>query len=765
MDQQALRDLERRCVQEEPPPCRAACPLHVDVRAFVACMADNQWDRARAVLHKTMPLPGILGRICDAPCRRACNRRDRGGAIAMADLERACIRRGSGTRRVMPLPGKNQQVAVVNSGLCSLTAAWDLARKGYAVTLLEPGPVVGGGLRDTYAPLLSRAALETELDLLVRLGVRFEVETGSVSEDACRGYLDQYDAVYVGLDGGSGDPWLREAGDVSAAGAAAGLTHRPGLFATGNHPSPVWQAARGRWAATTMDRWLQKVSLTAGREKEGPYQTRLHTDLAAVQSLPPVPMADPPAGYRADEARQEAARCLQCQCLECVKVCAYLEQFGGYPKTYAREIYNNESMVMGERKANRLINSCSLCGLCETVCPHGFAMQDLCLAARQSMVARERMPPSAHDFALADMAFSQGEDFALARHAPGTTRSRYLFFPGCQLGASAPAQVRRVYDYLRENLGGGVGLMLGCCGAPAHWGGRQAQFAAELARWAETWQELGRPRTIMACATCLHMFREHLPEAGVVSLWEVLESTGLPGSCLYRPFPPMAIHDPCTTRDEPAVQQAVRRILSRLEVAVEELDLGREQTQCCGFGGLMESANPVLAREVAVRRGRQNARDYLTYCAMCRDALAGAGKPALHLLDLLFAEPGETDPARRPRPGWSRRRENRARLKTDLCRELWGDGTAAENGVTAPQLVMAAEVAQLVDSRRILQEDLRRVIKYAEHGGPRFHHGQSGQYLAARRLSHATFWVVYSRQGDGFRVHGAYAHRMEVLGP
>jgi len=57
------------------------------------------------------------------------------------------------------------------------------------------------------------------------------------------------------------------------------------------------------------------------------------------------------------------------------------------------------------------------------------------------------------------------------------------------------------------------------------------------------------------------------------------------------------------------------------------------------------------------------------------------------------------------------------------------------------------------------------VIKYAEHGGPRFHHGQSGQYLAARRLSHATFWVVYSRQGDGFRVHGAYAHRMEVLGP
>ena len=65
----------------------------------------------------------------------------------------------------------------------------------------------------------------------------------------------------------------------------------------------------------------------------------------------------------------EAKRCLQCECLECVKVCAYLERFGAYPKKYAREIYNNESIVMGTRQANKLINSCSLCGLCEEVCP------------------------------------------------------------------------------------------------------------------------------------------------------------------------------------------------------------------------------------------------------------------------------------------------------------------------------------------------------------------------------------------------------------
>lgn len=87
-----------------------------------------------------------------------------------------------------------------------------------------------------------------------------------------------------------------------------------------------------------------------------------------VAPLPAVAMIDPAAGLSDAEALAEAGRYLQCQCLECVKVCTYPGQFGGYPKTYAREIYNNQSIVMGERKANRLINSCSLCGLCESVC-------------------------------------------------------------------------------------------------------------------------------------------------------------------------------------------------------------------------------------------------------------------------------------------------------------------------------------------------------------------------------------------------------------
>jgi Fe-S oxidoreductase len=661
-------------------------------------------------------------------------------------------------------------VAVVGSGLSSLTAAWDLARKGYTVTVFEAGPWIGRPLANLTLERFDRATIEQETAVLTQLKVALEVNAPIDTDhfwDECRG---RFDAVYLGLEVLPSHAWhlaLGKDGDRRVL-PKQQTTGCEGIFAGGAGPEavryPIWQSAEGRWAATSIDRFLQKVSMTAGREKEGPYKTRLFTSLDGVADLSAIPVED--NGYTDDQAAREAARCLACECMECVKVCPYLEAFGGYPRTYAREIYNNEAIVMGERKANRLINSCSLCGLCETICPNDFPMPNLCLNARQSMVARGKMPPSAHDFALQDMAFANSEHFALARHAPGTSTSRYLFFPGCQLCASAPAQVKQVYAYLRTTLEDGVALMLGCCGAPAHWAGQQAQFFEVLSHWQATWEALGRPKPILACATCLKTFKDHLPVATAVSLWEMLAENDLPATDMERPAAPLAIHDPCTTREQPTVQAAVRRLVERLGTTTEELALGRDKTECCGFGGLMQNANPELARTVTTTRSRRSDNDYLAYCAMCRDNLAAVGKRTWHLLDLLFPDPGVADPAARPRPGWSRRRENRMRLKADLCRELWPAEPLADKDADPPILLhMAPDVEALLESRRILEDDIRKVIAHAEEGGPRFRHPESGHFLAAFRPYQATFWVVYTPEGDGFRIHNAYAHRMEVLGP
>jgi NADPH-dependent glutamate synthase beta subunit-like oxidoreductase len=137
MDQKELRELERRCIQEEAPACTARCPIHVDIRTFIKNAASGLWDEALQVLAERMPLPGIVGRICDHPCEAVCIRTE---TINISGLERVTVERGRIRRRQTPLPEKAYRVAVSGSGLSSLTAAWDLALKGYRVTILDrPG--------------------------------------------------------------------------------------------------------------------------------------------------------------------------------------------------------------------------------------------------------------------------------------------------------------------------------------------------------------------------------------------------------------------------------------------------------------------------------------------------------------------------------------------------------------------------------------------------------------------------------------------------
>ncbi len=767
MDQQQLRQWESRCVQEEPPWCTAACPLHVDVRAFTGHLREGRWQEGWQTLTRVLPLPGLLARICDAPCERACKRGEAGDPIRIGALERACAGIVRTAPKITPLPAKDKRIAIFGSHISSLTAAWDLAKKGYAITLFTIQERPAGTLLADHAGALTEEVVTEELTRLQDLGIRFETQTAMGSADFLAQTRDSFDALYLGLDSIDATAWPMSRnpdGTVKVA-AMVQTTSDPKVFAGGRSPSTIMRAAQGRWAATSIVRALQNVSMTAGREREGKYETRLFTSLDGVVPLPSVPMKDPLDGYTADEAEDEASRCLNCQCLECVKVCPFLEKYGAYPRRYVREIYNNESMVMGKRSANRMINTCSLCGLCQTVCPEDFAMQQICLQTRRSMVEKDRMPPSAHEFALEDLAFSQGDDFFMVRHAPDKELSTHLFFPGCQLSASAPEQAVAVYAHLRQGLDT-VGLMLGCCGAPAHWSGRRDQARQVMEEWRQQWQAMGEPMIIAACATCLQMFREYLPQLPIRSLWESIDGLGLPEISTSVQTDTLCIHDPCTTRQAPALQATVRRLADRLGVTISELPLSGAKAECCGYGGLMENVDPELARETIRRRGEQSRHDYLTYCAMCRDSLAGVGKRSVHLLDLIFPRAGTSDPAARPRPGWTRRRENRVWLKQHLLDSLWNEALSEAEAIATSPLVLsiAPDVQVRLDQRRILHEDVRTVIAHAEADGPKMHHPETGRYRACFRPRHVTFWVEYAPtpDGSGFEVFNAYCHRMQV---
>lgn len=770
MEKNELLAWEHKCIQDEAPECTASCPLHLDARSFLREMARGDGPAAFKVLAKSMPFPGILSRICDHPCEQKCKRGEAGEAIAIGALERACVAEHGGPRRVMPLPRKDQRIAVLGAGLAGLTAAFDLLKKGFRVTIFESSQRLGGRLWEFPERRLPEAIITQELAVLEAL--KAEIHFGEQLDTARLGQLcSKFDALFIDRDvmSNAGLPLAVDAQGLIAIEPRTGASGHSDVFAGGGTAltstfSPVLETFSGRRGALSIERYLQKVHMDIGREQEGPYPTRLYTNLDGITPSARV-AADEEGDYNAEKARQEAQRCIQCECLECVKVCHFLKHYQSYPKVYARKVFNNERVIHGApRSANKQINSCSNCGLCQTVCPNDLHMGDLCLQSRREMVEQKAMPASFHEFALTDLAHSQGEDFALGRHQVGCEQSYWLYFPSCQLCATAPGEVLNSYSFLQEKLTGGVGILLGCCGAPAWWAGQQELFHESLEQLRSEWQRLGQPKLITACVTCQALFAEHLPELSTVPLWRLLGQTGLPEDRLQpKPGTSVAVADPCMSRQLPQLQQVVRRLVGRLGFEVAELPLNKAKSECCGYGGLMSNANPQLATEVISQRLVRAAedRDYLAYCAMCRDNFAAAGKRVSHLLEHLFPNCSDADPAARRWISWTQRRDNRTRVKTAILQQ---HSQAVAPAEITMHLTMSDDVRRRLDTRRILDEDLRQTINHAETSGKRLRNNETGCYRACCQLANVTFWVDYEKTTDGYTVHNAFSHRMRIVG-
>ena len=755
MDQAQLKAIESRCTQEAPPRCRAACPFRMDTRTFLKQIAAGSLAEARKTLEKHLPLPGLLARICDRPCEGRCLRRDLGGSLALGALERLCAERVAPQTKPLPRPPRTARLAVLGNGLAGLTVAFELSKKAYPVVVFYEGSPEALLVR--RFPNLDAQALTDELERLHKAGTRFE--TATLDDGLLQRVQRDYNAVFVDADAAEGlaqglkpDAFFWVADTVCCAG---GLERTPtgAVFASASR-----QAGEGRRAATTLERLMTGVSLTAAREGEFDTETRLHTPLDGVAPLERVL----PTGetYSLDEAAAEAARCLHCECLACVKECAYLQQYHGYPRTHARQIHNNASIVKGLHTANALINGCALCGQCTELCPERFSMSELCLSARQDMVERGFMPPSAHEFALEDMDSANSPECALFMGDPALPEGApvpEVLFPGCQLAASRGEQVLAVYDFLRATRGA-TGLFLSCCGVPAHWAGDEARFRAALEPVREAWEQWGRPRLIVACASCLKTFREALSEIPVISLWETLVGYDFP------PAPAVeercSVHDPCTARNDTAWQAAVRRIASKRGVSIEEPRLSGRETACCGYGGLVWNAQPERAKAMTAHRAAELPFPALASCVMCRDRLVAEGKACRHVLDLLpFGVPH--DPLEKG-PGLSARRTNRAALRR-LVRATYLHDTMPHKS-SGPILDIPHVLLEELERRHILRQDTEQAVLGVERSGARFQERGSGQYIGSWRPRNVTFWVRYSVREDGFVLHDAWCHRMLVPG-
>lgn len=325
MEQKDLREFENRSIQEWAPWCTAQCPVHVDVKAMIAAMCAGDFAGAASVFQKKVPFPGIISLVCDHPCQDVCRRTATDTPVSIRSLERAVLNHGfPGKISMRPLPGTGKKAAVVGAGLSGLTAALELTGIGHRITLFEASFSLGGSVWDHSKTSLPRKIIQQDFDLVRESPIRVRFGTALGRDFTLSDLEEDYDAVYLAI--GAGFTWFEQIEkDKSGRVKADPITFetgRPGVFARGSlftetdRRSPIRSISKGRRAAISIDRYLQGVSLTASRENEGPSDTMLSATGAGKEPTPPVHVQDAVLGLSVEEARQEALRCLQCECTE-----------------------------------------------------------------------------------------------------------------------------------------------------------------------------------------------------------------------------------------------------------------------------------------------------------------------------------------------------------------------------------------------------------------------------------------------------------------
>ncbi len=724
-----------RCVHGQPAFCTAACPFDLNVRDFATRIERGRTDAAYRIFRDAVAFPFIVSQICPAPCQQACIRTKTDESVQLHALERSVCANARNTKATRyNVPKKQGRIAVIGAGLSGLGCALRLGMMHYDVAVYEKTDRIGGQLNGVVPEEILQkdfntqfAAVEYTLHRNVEinnldLGAdAYYIATGMDGQDF--GLLHQRDGNLV-----SGSDNVLLGGSITGADSMTALAH-------------------GLLAAQAIDAYFKTGMLEAPKNKAA--CTSLCFDESKLIRTSKIA----PSGERYTEAEmaEEAQRCLKCDCDICQKTCDLMGYYEKYPARIVDEveITVHPTVMFGHRIATRLIGSCTKCGVCVDTCPKAIDMQTFLLMSRREMERMGDMPKAWSSFWLDDMAHANGDRAALTLLPQGQKASR-AFFPGCQLGASDPRYVSETYSALMKDCPD-TGLLLGCCGAPAYWAGREDLHRVCIDQLKKNWQQMGEPTLLLACPTCKKMLLQFLPEITTEFVYPRLKNAAAAGHGQT-----YSVFDPCSTRHDPMVQNCVRGLLKDRGHMLSPLPIERENALCCGYGGQTMIANPHFTDHVTNHRISQSPNVYVTYCTNCRDVFAAKGKQALHVLDVVFA----LDDGWRKPPTWTKRRENREALKRGLQHRLLTE----ETEMIKPQVTVAIgeDVMQKLQRDYILKEDIEIVIEFCERTGCKLIDPKTGHRIGHLNIGYMTFWAEYAKDGEGYILYDAYAHRMKI---
>ncbi|MBD3382068.1 MAG: FAD-dependent oxidoreductase [candidate division Zixibacteria bacterium] len=197
---------------EKTAPCMAACPNKTNIRKIITTISmmekkqkpkEEAYAEAWQTLVEKNPFPSVCGRVCPHPCEAECNRKEKDSPVAINNIERFIG--DYAMEHNLPLPKeaeetRSEKVAVIGAGPAGLSCAYQLARRGYPVTVYEAFPKAGGMLRYGIPDYrLPQDVLDAEIKRLEEMGIEIKTNTVIGKDIDYHDLQNEYKAIFVGI--------------------------------------------------------------------------------------------------------------------------------------------------------------------------------------------------------------------------------------------------------------------------------------------------------------------------------------------------------------------------------------------------------------------------------------------------------------------------------------------------------------------------------------------------------------------------------------
>ncbi len=312
-------------------PCRMSCPAHMNIPQMIRQIAAGEWKDAIATVKRDIALPAVLGRICPAPCEKACRRRQHDEAVSICLLKRyvADVDLQSESPYVPTLlPKRGKRVAIIGAGPAGLAAAYYLQQDGFDCTIFDDHDEPGGMLRyGVPGESLPRDVLKKEIEQIGKLGVTFQFGTRVGATVPISEIRSQFHAIFIAageLKPGDAESLSVEvSSDGIKVDGQTNMTSVPGIFAGGdavrNRHLTVRAVADGKEAAESIRRYLtgepaievgRAFNSRMGKLQDGEMELFLRSASSEARRKPSSYIG----GFSEEEAVAESLRCLHCDC-------------------------------------------------------------------------------------------------------------------------------------------------------------------------------------------------------------------------------------------------------------------------------------------------------------------------------------------------------------------------------------------------------------------------------------------------------------------